>query len=578
MEPAELCRRRFARFGSLRRWVAAPALMLGLSLTPATVADAAPTLVFSDEVYTTPATASGCSNTSALRAATDQLDGPWRTATGAPAFVVGALPPAANPTPNPTSLSLGGVTIDVAKHDVSAADAASTAQGSWGTVDVANPSDPTLRTSSTLQDCSPRPARLYDTGGQPTLWNATGGDGSSLDAVMFAFSSPVRAFGAWFGDIETRVDGEGQPAYIKLFDSTGAVISLSTITPQRAAPLATDPSGRSQCGGTQSSDAFACGNQATRFIGFNSTTSDVAAMLVVVGDDDSCAEIPSGCSGNSEHLSFIGPTLAIFPPTGSIQVTKSVDGDAPAEDWRFTLTATNGCTLPEDPYEITVAAGGGSGSFDGLETARLDPDDPPNTVGCTYAIVETAVDGWELDTARSSPLTGLAVSADAPLEVLVVNAEIPEPTTTTTTAPATTTTTTTSTTTTTIAPTTTTTTTIAPTTTTTSTTTTGPTTTTTTTTAPTTGTTAAPTTVTPSTTVAPSSTAPTTATTVSAPSSTSTTGDGLVDGVDQTPPPQRLAFTGGSTATMVTFGLALLIAGTLALSARRGHRPGGALR
>ena len=110
-----------------------------------------------------------------------------------------------------------------------------------------------------------------------------------------------------------------------------------------------DPRGRTTCGGGQSADALACGNQRTQFIGFTYNQPTVARMLGVVGDDDSCDDPAANCDCHAEHLSFIGPQLGVYD-TGSIHVTKSVVGVNATTPSEFTLTATNGCSLPETPF------------------------------------------------------------------------------------------------------------------------------------------------------------------------------------------------------------------------------------
>ena len=268
-------------------------LVVGSLLPPLASATPSNSIFQSSEVYTT--RTDGCSNTAALRNAADALDDAWETETDALSTPVGVIngDVVVNPAANPVAVTWAGTTVtaNVSKHDVTAAQRDSVAAGSWGTVDVSSPSDPVTARSATLQDCSPRPSELYSstTSARPVLWNATAGDNSgTLDAVMFEFSQPVAGFGAWFGDIEGRVDGDGEPAVIKLFDSAGDLLSASTIPFDRQAPLAGDPSLRTECGGLQAADALACGNQATIFLGFSYDTAVVSRMLVVVGDDDPC--------------------------------------------------------------------------------------------------------------------------------------------------------------------------------------------------------------------------------------------------------------------------------------------------
>jgi len=375
---------------------------------------------FSTEVYTT---STNCSNTAALRAAVDLLDDEWRAVAQADSYISGSLPGPADPTPNPTSMVFGPITLGISKHDIDGPTALSNAAASWGAVDAASVNDPETAVSATLQDCALRPASLYapSAADRPPFWNATAGDGATRDAVFMEFSEPVAAFGAWFGDLETRQD-DGTAGRLKLFDATGAVIVNDPIVSGRPIPLPGDPSGRTTCGGTQAADALACGNQATRYIGFAYDEPTVAAMLVVVGDDDSCAEYPTSCSGNTEHVSLIGPQLAVYD-AGELIVEKTEIGGPATEPWRFEVTADNDCQLPETPYRREITAGGGTATFGDLPVT-LDGSTP-----CRYTVTESPTANWAIDSADSSPMSDLGVSATGPLTITVVNRFTPSPTT-----------------------------------------------------------------------------------------------------------------------------------------------------
>ncbi len=283
-------------------------------------------IVVSDEVYST---STDCSNTVELREAADRLDQSWRALVGADRYVVGeigldtesdpALDPSSEPDPDPTPITFADLDLPVvvSGHDVSPDEADSTDPESWGRIDPAATGDPDLARSDTLQDCAPLPSRAdaAEVDERPVQWQVTDGEGELLDAVVFDFAAPVSAFGAWFGDVESRTDGEGRPAVVKLFDEDGVVVAIETLAPDRPVPLGDDPSGRTSCGGDDDSDALACGNQATRFIGFVTAEPVVARMMVIVGDDDACAD-GADCDGASEHLSFVAPQVAVFdlPP------------------------------------------------------------------------------------------------------------------------------------------------------------------------------------------------------------------------------------------------------------------------
>ncbi len=193
--------------------------------------------------------------------------------------------------------SANGTTVQVSLHDLTDADIANS--NSVGSVASGQPR---LDNTSTLQGNAPRPASYYNASAQPRFWNENTGSTTSRNAILFKFSEPVTAFGAWFSDIETRTDGNGTPAILRLLDEAGNRIGDDII-------LHTSTSDQTQCGTPSaefpsSNDNFrGCGNRTTRWIGFVDPDAQVKQMLVVVGDDD------FGDDGYREHLSFIGATL-----------------------------------------------------------------------------------------------------------------------------------------------------------------------------------------------------------------------------------------------------------------------------
>ena len=233
-------------------------------------------------------------NTAISRSQVDTLDDAWRNAANSAGFgrVTSwvsldsdtSIP--ANAYPLFTTAS--GVTVNVSLLDMP------NLTNCTGTPPTGQPF---LSASNTLQGSAPRPASLYNTSAQPRLWNENAGSTTSRNAVLFEFSQPVAAFGAWFGDVETRPNG-GTPAILRLLDENGNRIGediiINTTTPDQT-----------QCGGSFTG----CGNSTTRWIGFVDPNVRVKKMLVIVGDDD------LGGTGNSEHLSFIGATLAEATPS-----------------------------------------------------------------------------------------------------------------------------------------------------------------------------------------------------------------------------------------------------------------------
>ena len=145
-------------------------------------------------------------------------------------------------------------------------------------------------------------------------------DGSP-NGVLFAFSEPVQAFGAFFADLESRdpetltqamIDAHpagtfagmapGDPiggalATVQLFDANCDPLTTAVGVPAflddnedgvNESPAVTNPATdfrTATCGGP-SNTGFGCGNDTTRWIGFVRSTADVAFMLVSVGDDD----------------------------------------------------------------------------------------------------------------------------------------------------------------------------------------------------------------------------------------------------------------------------------------------------
>ena len=298
-------------------------LIVGVALSAGTAA-AAPSSVYSDEVHA-PNTGTSCSGqatTSGIpyRSIIDTLDDSWRataTGLGSPLIIQGDLPAVAintNPLSAPLTFAGSPLTATISRRDLTAAQSLSNAPNSIGAASVATGTNPGTFTSDKLQDCAPRPQSLYPGtgGGLPRLYNAVGfttGGSTSLDGVLVEFSQPVRNFGAWFGDLETRFDPdpndalqEGLPARMKLFDAAGNVLLNEPVPSDfRLQPDGTDPDAvpdadtdpdriaidQSLCGGPTPSDYhLGCGNQATRWIGFTGADAQVAKMLIVVGDDD----------------------------------------------------------------------------------------------------------------------------------------------------------------------------------------------------------------------------------------------------------------------------------------------------
>ena len=407
-------------------------VMLAAIAAIPTGAGAVPTLTISDEVASTNTSCSDPS--SSIRDLAELTDDAWRAdvnAGGYTEIAVGVVPDPAGSSDTPTNVPAtvvfpgSSVTASVWKKDITPTERDSLSPASWGTDDSPTYRDPYYPTSASLQDCAPRPSSLYDTAGQPRYWNAVGGDGANLDAAFFAFSEPVAAFGAWFGDVETRTDGQGVTAYVKLFDVDGNVLSLT--------PIPTSTPDQSLCGGPQSSDYIGCGNQSTRWIGFQSSNAEVAYMMVVVGEDDSCDLYPSDCDGNTEHLSWIGPTLALAPVVTTTTTVTAPTTTTTAVEPTTTTTAPTTTTTAVEPTTTTTASDAPTTTTtvapttttaDLGATTTTAPDAPTTSTTAIEPTTTTAPD----TTTTSSPLGTTTTTATA-------NTTSTVPTTSSTTAP-----------------------------------------------------------------------------------------------------------------------------------------------
>jgi hypothetical protein len=160
-----------------------------------------------------------------------------------------------------------------------------------------------LAKTATMQggENAPRPASLYNTANQPLVYDEIQASAqpnriNSANAVVFTFSAPVKGFGAWFGDVETRTVGGGDPAVVRLLDASGNRIGSDVLI---------QPTAGSQAGCGNSN--VGCGNQSTRWLGFTDTNAAarVKQMVVIVGFQGGTS------SWGDQRISFIGPTLPI---------------------------------------------------------------------------------------------------------------------------------------------------------------------------------------------------------------------------------------------------------------------------
>ena len=153
--------------------------------------------------------------------------------------------------------------------------------------------------SDQMQDNSPRPQSFYNSLNQFGYYSEISGDLNSENAILFEFDTPIRAFGGWFADLESRQfnsdASDASSAIIRYFDAFNQQIGSDLIIPS-------DTEDENNCGSSGINQG--CGDRSTRFIGFTTDdVSSVAKMLVIVGSADDFG------SAFNQHISFIGPTL-----------------------------------------------------------------------------------------------------------------------------------------------------------------------------------------------------------------------------------------------------------------------------
>ncbi len=205
---------------------------------------------------------------------------------------------------------------------------------------------------TTLQSSSPRPSVFLETIGCPNgngfsygEFNGVAGTDEQLyrDAVEFTFSGAgALAFGAWFGGLETRTDGDGVPALMRLYGTGDALLSETVIGPASSVP-------QDSCGGPTNG----CGKTSTRWVGFTAdSTTAVTRMVVIVGDDEETGD------ALQEGMSFIGPSIlsgavgiAIATSFTPLPVGPSEVGDI----IHYNFTVSNTGDFPQSSVAITNA-------------------------------------------------------------------------------------------------------------------------------------------------------------------------------------------------------------------------------
>lgn len=216
-----------------------------------------------------------------------------------------------NPIPSGTLMvgpSIDGTCIRITQRDVPV--------GNTDTGTLGNGS--LLTTATTLQSGAPRPTSMWSATQTEAFWNETGGASTNNNGALFEFfaavsgscsgvlpTKAVRGFGAWFGDLESS---SFLPSTVQTFNASGMRISMTNVVGPSGFPATCISSPGA---GTQTPGPGNCGNETTRWVGFTDTaaTPTVTSMLVVVGD------VAVGGRGFTEHISFIGPTVAYAMPT-----------------------------------------------------------------------------------------------------------------------------------------------------------------------------------------------------------------------------------------------------------------------
>lgn len=181
-----------------------------------------------------------------------------------------------------------------------------------------------------------------------------------LNGIRLTFSTPVQAFGAFVGDLETSL--RGTTAFLRLLDNNGALIADVPI-PSSLGLSGGIAAENTQCdtSNVPGADVVAqglapgCGNGSTRWIGFVSN-SPVAQAVVVVGDND---PLPGGL-GLTEKLSLMGVTVVRTLPTAEVSLRKEAPAQVQVgEPFNYTLIISNsGDTLAGGIVLTDVAPAG----------------------------------------------------------------------------------------------------------------------------------------------------------------------------------------------------------------------------
>ena len=365
-------------------------------------------------------------NVIATRDLVDTLDDSWRNAVGQPADpeLEGWFGTANTPQGSVNSFSYNDpmtkTTVNVSVEVVQISTDGTECAGEPMTAG----SSPTLSNSSSLQGSSPRPASLYNSSDQTLFWNEIRAGAMSdrkRNAVLFSFAQPIRAFGFWTGDLETRTDGQGTPAILRLLDARdnriGHDIEIAPMSLYDGNAPDPEPVDQSLCGGTTNNEP-GCGNQATRWISFvdGSEIARVQKVMLIVGDDDSAI---GNNNADSEHLSFLGANRVNGPHVLLAKRITAINGNRitnPNDNTPLNLEINDNIANSEDDHSHWPA----NYLLGEIDAGLVQPgDDIEYTIYFMNAGGNAAADVYMCDWIRpdQSFVTGLYSSNDIVLQL-----------------------------------------------------------------------------------------------------------------------------------------------------------------
>lgn len=220
----------------------------------------------------------------------------------------------------------------------------------------------------TMQDFAPVPRKYAGEYYGNESQNGFGDQNNYRNGLRFNFSKPIDNFGVWVGDLETRTDGEGTPALLRLYDENLNLILEQVIKPNN---INTDGDQNQSVCGTENTttsliNTTGCGHNTTRYIGFSANMPIVKIMLIIVGDDDAFPGADEN-NGNTEHISFMAPTKGFF----NLKTTPNFSSNLSlCDDQSLTSSNKNFCLnlsfsqdvedeLSSDDFALSLSRGSG---------------------------------------------------------------------------------------------------------------------------------------------------------------------------------------------------------------------------